>query len=82
MALDNVFTQEMAILGHFKLSPIFFANFYFLFLKKCRNLRKWRSVTRTLKVKKKKCNGVVVERQTLNQEVLDSIPTGVTMFCP
>ena len=30
MALDNVFTPEMAILGHFKLSPFFFANIYFL----------------------------------------------------
>ena len=28
MALDNVFTPEMAILGHFKLSP-FFPQFLF-----------------------------------------------------
>ena len=26
--------------------------------------------------------GVVVERRTLNQEVLGSIPTGVTVLCP
>ena len=26
--------------------------------------------------------GIVVERRTLNREVLDSIPTGVTGLCP
>ena len=27
-------------------------------------------------------SGVVVERRTPNREVLDSIPTGVTVLCP